>query len=164
MTDPATATVFEGHYIFTRDDYLALIMGLMSDNWAQFVRAMTELVTFNEVPFFVYVPLFGGLAAIALLPNLALLRAMRVYASLGTADQLIGVTLDEAGITTAAPTRQFRLDWSAVKRVIVRPDHLFLTMSRYESLMVPKRAFADAAEFAAVIALARRKVQAAKQT
>ena len=187
MSDPTTPSAFEGHYIFTRDDYLALVqatmpqqrgartilvivwisffvlvMGLMSEDWPQFVQAMRDLVTFNDVPFFVYIPLLGGLGAIILLPSVALMRAMRLYSSLATADQLIGIALDETSIVTTAPGRQFRLDWPTVKRVVVRPDHLFLTISRHEGLVVPKRAFASTAEFAAVTALAQRKLSAAK--
>jgi len=184
-SDPPAS--FAGHYTFTRDDYLAmvlatqgpqrgvrtilvtlwisvfvLIVGLMSKNWPQFVQAMRDIVTFNEVPFFVYVALLGGLLLIALMPNLTALRAMRLYSSLAIADQPIDIALDEAGISTSAPGRHAQLQWSVVRRVIIRPEHLFLTVGRLEGVIVPRRAFSNGTEFEAVKALVRRKVPLAR--
>jgi YcxB-like protein len=174
---------FAGHYTFTRDDYLAmvhaldqpqqgvrtilvtawislfvLVIGLMSKNWPEFLQAMRDLVTFNEVPFFIYGLLLAGFVLIALLPNLTLLRAMRLYSGLAIADQQIDVVIDEAGLTTSVPGRHGQLEWSIFRRVVVKPEHLFLTISRREALLLPRRAFATAAEFEAVTALAQRKV------
>jgi hypothetical protein len=183
MTEPAAPALFEGHYTFSRDDYLALvnvtrrsswrlrailvvmwlavfvlIMGLTSESWTQFTQALHDIVTFNEVPFFVYLPLLAGLVLIAIMPSLTMLRAMRLYGGFAIADQDIAIVLDEAGVTTTGPGRQARMEWSYIKRVIVRPSHLFLAISKREAVVVPRRAFASEAEFVAVTALALRKV------
>ena len=185
MTETDLPASFTGHYTFTRDDYLAmvrtldqpqrgvrtilvtawisffvLIMGLMSKNWLQFVQAMKDLVTFNEVPFFVYGVLLAGFVLIALMPNLTLLRAMRLYGGLSIADQHIDIVIDEAGLTTSVPGRHSNLEWSVFRRVVGTPKHLFLVLSRREGVVVPQRAFANAMEFEAFKALAQRKVPA----
>lgn len=187
MTETDLPPSFTGHFTFRRDDYLAmvqaldqpqhgvrtilviawislfvLIIGLMSDGWPQFVQAMTDLVTFNEVPVFVYAMFLVGIALIALMQNLTLLRAMRIYGSLASADQFIDIVIDETGLITSVPGRHSKLDWSVFRRVVVRPEHLFLTISRREAVLVPRRAFSNAMEFEAVKALAQRKVPVAQ--
>ncbi|MDB5530879.1 MAG: hypothetical protein JWR51_3982 [Devosia sp.] len=187
MTETDLPASFTGHYTITRDDYLAmvrtldqpqrgvrtilvtawislfvLIMGLMSKNWPQFVQAVTDLVTFNEVPFSVYGVLLAGLVLIALMPNLTLLRAMRLYRGLSIADQHVDIVIDEAGLTTSVPGRSSQLEWSVFRRVVVKPKHLFLVLSRREGMVVPQRAFSNAIEFEAVKALAQRKMPAAQ--
>jgi hypothetical protein len=183
MTEPAAPALFEGRYTFSRDDYLALvnvmrrsgwrlrailvvmwlavfvlIIGLMSESWAQFTQALHDIVTFNEVPFFVYLPLLAGLVLIALMPSLTMLRAMRLYGGFAIADRDITIVLDEASVATAWPGRHSRMEWSFIKRVIVRPGHLYLAIGKREAVVVPRRAFASDFEFAAVTALALRKV------
>jgi hypothetical protein len=57
------------------------------------------------------------------------------------------VTIDAAGIETVTPEIRSHVAWGGIKRVIDAKDHLFLTVSRREALMLPKRAFTDAADF-----------------
>jgi len=183
MTQSYPPASFSGHYQFNRGDYLALvgamrrpsrcfrtllvvlwlaiyvlIMGLLSQSWSQFVQAVRDLLTMHDVPFHAYVPLVVGLALIVLSPSLTKLRAGRLYGSFAIAEQHIDIALDEAGLTTSGPGRQSRMNWSLVRRMIVTPTHAFLTISRREAIVIPKRAFANDFEFAAVIALAHRKV------
>jgi hypothetical protein len=61
-------------------------------------------------------------------------------------------------VRVTGPGRDARLDWPLVRKVIVSPEHLFLAISRREAIVLPRRAFASAAEFEAVTALAQRKV------
>jgi hypothetical protein len=183
MTETDLPASFAGHFTFTRDDYLAmvraldrpqrgvrtilvavwlsifvLIMGLLSESWPQFVQAVKDLVTFHDVPFAVYVPLLAGLVLIALMPNLTLLRARRLYRGLSIAGQDIDIVIDEAGLTTSVPGRRSQLEWSVIRRVAGTPEHLFLVLSRREGVAVPRRAFSNTMEFEAVKALAQRKV------
>jgi hypothetical protein len=175
---------FVGHYRFERDDYLALtaalrrknawyfrivlliawiaivvlIIGLMSSDWTQFVGAMGDLVTMHEVPLMFYIVIGIVPALLLLMPQMSMLRAMRLYSSLAVADRDIEIKIDEAGLRTSSPGREARMDWSVVRAMIVTDRHLFLPVSGREAIVVPRRAFADDAQFAALLQLVRTKV------
>ena len=186
MTDHDNGERFVGHFTYERSDYAALIdamrrerwglrtilttmlvsavvliVGLTSKNWTQFVATMHDLATLNSVPL-VYVVIFGALLVIALLPQILKWRALQAYSSVVAAHKQVELSLDEAGFSSATKGRQGRVDWSEVPQVFVLPDHLILVISRREAVCVPKRAFANAMEFTAAAALARRKVPLAR--
>jgi YcxB-like protein len=185
MTDPNAEARFVGHYTFERADYgalidamrrgswglrtilvmvwlsvLVLIIGLSSRDWTQFVQVMGDLVTLHDVPPFIYGVIASVLVLIALLPRITKWRALRAYPSFSVADETIDIILDETGFTSTAKGRRGQMDWTRVRQVLVAPEHLILAFSKREAFCVPKRAFASELEFAAVAALARRKVPA----
>ena len=181
MIEPAPT--FTGHYQFNRADYLALtkamsrsmwrlrlflllvwvamIVGLLmlaTKDWADFLVALQDLVSMHNVPPSIYVLLGLFLGLIAFAPQIRRWRAMRMYSWNAIADRELELEITEAAVRVSGPGRDARLDWPLVRKVIVVPEHLFLAISRREAIVVPRRAFATAAEFEAVTALAQRKV------
>lgn len=185
MTDISPAPPFLAHYRFSRDDYLALVAAmkpksyrlrivlavawlslfvlvifLSSHDWEQFVGAMRDLATMNEVPTIFYLMIGLGLALIAFLPSLTMLRAMRLYSGYAIADRELDMELDEAGLRISGPGRETRLEWRLVQRAVTSKDYLFLAISRREALVLPARAFASPAAFAAATTYARARIAA----
>lgn len=185
MTDMSPAPRFRARYRFSREDYLALmeamkpksrglrailavgwvllfvlVIGLSCASWEQFVEAMADLVTMNEVPMIFYLMIGLGLVVIAFLPSLTMLRAMRLYSGYAIADREVEMELSEAGLRISGPGRETRLDWALVQRAIVRKNYLFLALSRREALVLPRRAFASPAEFVGATAYARARIVA----
>ena len=180
-----TEQSFVGHYTFDRGDYAALTKAMMQPAWrlrlklfciwlalvagmlavvgatgAGFGRALQDLLTLHDVPWWIYAPLGAILALYMLIPQLRWWRAMRQYSWNAIADGTVSLEIGEGGVRISGPGRDSSLAWPLVRKLLVRDNHLFLAISRREAIVVPRRAFANDFEFAAVMALARRKVPA----
>jgi hypothetical protein len=185
MTESDLPVHFAGHYKFSRADYralitamrhkslrsriirgtlwlclLSLVFALNHSNWTRHLQAIADQETLWAAPRLIDAILGGWLTLTLFLPWLLEVRAMRLYPSSAVAEQEYNIELGETGITAAATGARSRFEWSFVRSLIVTQDHLFLSISRREAVVVPRRAFANDFEFAAVTALARRKVPA----
>jgi hypothetical protein len=77
-------------------------------------------------------------------------RVQRLFDEEGSQRQRLGPTTIELrpdGVAVASPLGASLLAWAAISEVVVRPDYLFLHIDSLSALIVPRRAFADAAEF-----------------
>lgn len=69
------------------------------------------------------------------------------YRRTALADATVTVSLTEAGIESTSVVADTRIPWSTVKRVVRDRDHLVLAISRYEAVVLPRRAFANETDF-----------------
>jgi hypothetical protein len=58
------------------------------------------------------------------------------------------MTLTREYVVVSSPVSQTTLRWIGVSQVVRRPDALYLTVSSFSALLVPRRAFASDAQFA----------------
>ena len=138
-----------------------LVIGLSSADWEQFVEAMADLVTMNEVPMIFYLMIGLGLVVIAFLPSLTMLRAMRLYSGYAIADREVEMELERSGIAhqRARAGDAARLGAGAAGVSCAR------TICSWRSAGVRRwccraRAFASPAEFVGATAYARARIAA----
>jgi len=180
MSQTMPAKTITAHYRFSLADYLALtdamyrrswrrgtlivllwlvivvtIMGLISDSWAQFWQALSDLVHLNGAPLYFYALVAVIPAVVVFMPQLRRLQARRIYSWNAIADLEIGLQINAIGVHTTMPGRSSQTQWSAVRGMKLTATHMFLTVSRREAIVVPRRAFASEAAFETVVSLAR---------
>ena len=97
----------------------------------------------------------GFLFAVLLQPVLLSLKAGHAYRRLVIADREICVSFETEGLQTILTNFESWISWHAIERIIETSDHLFLTISRREALILPRRAFATDADYHRLLGLVR---------
>lgn len=69
------------------------------------------------------------------------------------------VVVDEDGIQQVAPLHESRTKWQGVLSVDETGTHVFLMTDRLAGYIVPRRAFADTAHYAAFVTFARERLK-----
>lgn len=67
------------------------------------------------------------------------------------------IVIDEDGIRQIAALHEGRTNWRGVLSVHETSDHIFLMTDRLSGYIVPRRAFADPAQYTAFVDFARRR-------
>jgi hypothetical protein len=68
------------------------------------------------------------------------------------------IVLDDDGIRQIAALHEARTNWRGVLAVHETSDHVFLMTDRLSGYIVPRRAFADSAQYTAFVGFARTRV------
>lgn len=66
------------------------------------------------------------------------------------------VTLAPEGLSEVSGQGTTMTPWPVVERIVVSPDHAFIYINALAAVIVPRRAFANEADFDAFVATARR--------
>jgi hypothetical protein len=76
-------------------------------------------------------------------------RVRRLFEEEGQRQRLGPTTIElrPDGVAAASPLGASLLAWAGVTEIVARPDYLFLHLNSLSALIVPRRAFADAAGF-----------------
>ena len=89
----------------------------------------------------VYLPLYIlGVLLILNTPLTSALLARFTYSNTATADRDMVIDLTAEGIEGGATDLYSRIGWAAVKRLVETPTHLFLQVSQYNTVIIPRRA------------------------
>ena len=83
------------------------------------------------------------------------------YRQLSSAGATITIALTDEAVEATSNVADTRLPWTTVKRVIGDARHTFLAISKREALILPRRAFASDADFAAARQYAEARQKAA---
>lgn len=182
MTSEHAMPVWRGSYTFGDADQNALVGALLRPLWqfrlimlavwlayvtfllwaarpqAPLWTSLVDFATFQDPEWLVYGIAGAFLVVFLLLPDLRRMRGRRIYRKTLIANSVNAFEIGEDGIKFSAPHRVAMVEWPLIKRVILTDERLFLLLSQREAFVVPRRAFADAADYAAVVALAQRKV------
>ena len=139
----------------------AFILAGVEGDTAAFVEVVRQIGT-GKAPVWIYPLLLVGLLLVLLRPLYLRLLAGQVYRRHVMADRNLSYRLASGAVQGGIPDVQGRFLWSAIKRVIVTPEHAFLTLSRREALIIPRRAFATDEDFDMLLAFARARIHAAR--
>jgi hypothetical protein len=66
------------------------------------------------------------------------------------------LTLAEDGLAERGPKSEHRFAWSAVQKVVVSPDHIFVFLSTLQGIIIPRRALPDPQAAESLVALVER--------
>ena len=66
------------------------------------------------------------------------------------------LTLTEDGLAERGPKSEHRFAWSAVQKVVVSPDHIFVFLSTLQGIIIPRRALPEPQAAESLIALVER--------
>ncbi len=117
---------------------------LMAIPAAAAILGLAEFVATRDPRFLLMAAV--GASAFGLAPAINVHSYDRVYHRLDLAEKEIRLTADPTGMSTAMTSKgESKLPWSAVTVVTARPAHLFLWLNPYNAVIVPRRAFPDAA-------------------
>ena len=88
--------------------------------------------------------------------------AAAIYRRNAAADKTMRFDINDDTITGGMPGMSTTLTWANVTRLIETPDRLFVAISRREAMILPRRAFPDAAAYTAFLAFAQGRVAATR--
>jgi len=88
------------------------------------------------------------------------LTAALIYRRNAIAEREVTLEFDGAGVQGGTAGLFSRIGWSAVRRVIETPRHLFIAISRREALIVPRRAFRHDDEYRTLAGFVRARIAA----
>lgn len=138
-----------------------VLAGVNGDT-AAFVEVARQIGT-GKAPVWIYpVLLLGPLLILLLRPFYLRFLVGQSYQRYVLADRKLTYRFTSDAIQGGIPEVQGRFLWSAIKRVIVTPEHAFFTISRREALVIPRRIFADDEDFETLLAFARARIAAAR--
>jgi hypothetical protein len=171
---------FHLSYVMERDDFVALTR-LMSRRTPQ--RIVLEALIFAVIIVGAYfagagssaltLPAYPAEFAAAIAVGIAVwfgtlfplrwlqlrLMAGAAYRRNAAAGKTVTFDIDSVAIVGGIPGVMTTLNWSAVTRLIETPDRLFIAISRREALILPRRAFPDAAAYGQFIAFAKTNIR-----
>jgi hypothetical protein len=145
--------------------YFGIVAGFVLAGVGGDIAAFTEVVrqiSTGKAPVWLYPLLLLGPLLVLLRPVYLRLLARQVYRRHVMAERNLSYRLNSDAVQGGIPEVQGRFLWSAIKRLIVTPEHAFLTLSRREALIVPRRAFATDEDFGMLLAFARARIHAAR--
>lgn len=135
-----------------------LVMAAIGD--AGSFQDVVMLIAQGKAPWWIYAMLLIGPALALLRPYFLGLVARRVYPRNALADKDLRFSFNSDAIEGGVPEIQTRFLWSAIKAIVETPAHGFLLISRREALIVPRRAFATAEDYEALISFSRARMVA----
>jgi hypothetical protein len=169
----------------SRSDYFELCRRLYRFGWwakvrvVAYVAALEALVVLfvSEDPGYLFGELLTGrqslqsYAWLALpfvlglcMPWIAAFGATVGYRDIAAADQDTEVTLAPDHIEAVISSLRSRIEWSAVRRIVRTPAHIFVFVSKREGLALPLRGFASHDEFEHAWALIKARAPAGTPT
>lgn len=104
-----------------------------------------------------YVVMAGSLGLVLLGSWIGTLMAALIYRHNAIADRELNFTITDKGIEGGADDLQSQFRWSAIRHAIETDRHIFLTISKREAMILPKRAIAPS-ELDALRAFLRQRV------
>ena len=113
-----------------------------------------------RAPWWLYPLLVAGPLLTLLHPHYLGLIAAIVYRRNAIADRDVVLEFSGAAIEGGMTGISSRVGWTAVQSLIETPTHLFITVSRREALIVPRRAFGHDEEFRTLLGFIRARVAA----
>jgi hypothetical protein len=182
MTAEQATTLWRGGYTFGEADQDALVRALLRPLWqfrlimlavwlayvtfmvwmmkpqSPLWASLVDFAAFHDPQWPIYAIVGSFLLIFLLLPDLRRMLGRRIYRKSLIANSVNAFEIGDDGFTFSAPHRVATIKWPLIKRIIVTEERLFLLVSKREAFVLPRRAFADAAGYAAVVALAQRKV------
>jgi YcxB-like protein len=171
-------------YRYGWSDYFAMQQALFSlsllgrlGRWRKYIFAAAMMVFFNLVDLLsssfdlvinLVVSAVGFLAALLgaaigeLLSKLFFVQYTKfLFPRLSVANKDCTLTFGEEGIRSKYGDIEGRLPWRSIKNVLATKDYLFLSISRMEMLLVPRRALPSDDAATALATYIRSKVAAA---
>jgi hypothetical protein len=128
---------------------------------AAFAEVTRQIAT-GKAPVWIYPLLALGPLLVLLRPFYLEFLAGQIYRRNVMADRQLTYRFASDAIQGGIPEVQGRFLWSAIKRIIVTPEHAFLTLSRREALIIPRRAVPSDEDFDTLLAFARARIAAAR--
>lgn len=184
---PAVGDVFSYSFTMQRSDFLALSRVLAGRSFWRplFILAFYfaviaggilagvggDTAAFGEVarqigtgtaPVWIYPLLLLGPLLVLMRPLYQRFLAGHAYRRNPLADRRLAYRFTSDAIQGGIPELQSRFPWSAIRRIIVTPEHAFLTISRREALIVPRRIVETDEDFETLLAFARARIAAAR--
>jgi hypothetical protein len=138
-----------------------LVLAGVDGDMAAFTEVARQIGT-GKAPLWIYPLLLLGPLLVLLRPLYLEFLAGQVYRRNVMADQRLTYRFTSDAIQGGIPEVQGRFLWRAIKRIIVTPEHAFLTISRREALIIPRRAVPDDEDFETLLAFARARIAAAR--
>jgi YcxB-like protein len=169
-------------YRFGRADYIALLKARRSlsvfsrfGRWGRYVcygLFFVGLINLNNVLSWTFDPLIDGAASAVAFVVVVLMApvgewaadrilSLWVFPRFVVANKEITIAFADDGLHTKNGGMEGKIPWSAVTRVLETKDHLYLWISRAETIIVPRRALASDDAAAALAAYIKSKVPAA---
>jgi hypothetical protein len=139
----------------------AFILAGLDGDVAAFAVVAMQIGT-GKAPLWLYPLLLFGPLLVLLRPFYLEFLAGQVYRRNVMADQQLTYRFASDAIQGGIPEIQGRFLWRAIKRIIVTPEHAFLTLSRREALIIPRRAVSTDEDFETLLAFARARITAAR--
>lgn len=185
MTDPEFSP-FEVTFKMQRADYVALCLamrrrstGRILKHLALYLLVLTgaalvatagdvsalqavvgEVITLRA-PWWFYLLIPAGFVLAVLLQPLVLgFNAGRTYRRYAIADQEIRLGFEADGLETLLTSFESWVSWHAIEKIIETKDHAFLDISRREALILPRRAFANDADYRRWLGFVRDRIRA----
>lgn len=138
--------VVGGYYAFLVAIAYALI-------WWHGPKGLTPLNLVPELPLWAWIFVIVA-SALLLAPHWLLTSPMAamIFSSNAVANQQLEFTLNERGISTRVIDLEItsQIGWAAVQRLIETRHGLFLTISRREALVLPRRSFDGTGNYDAI--------------
>lgn len=154
----SSSTAFDVTYRIERQDYREMMHAywsltpfrrwrvrlLMAIPGAAAVVCLAQLLTTHD-PYFLLLAAIAA-SAFGIAPLINDLSYDRVYRRLELENKELHLTADATGLSTTMTGKgESKIPWSGIAAATFRPSHVFLWLTPYNAIIVPRRAHRDAA-------------------
>ena len=135
----------------------AAILVTTAGNFGALISALRDIATLHA-PWWIYPIVLAAPLLVVQQRLLIALKAGRHYRRYAVADREMRHSFETDGLETILTNFESWISWHAIESIIETSDHLFLTISRREALILPRRAFASDTDYQRLTGFVRDRI------